>query len=143
MRISKESITIGLIGLADLITTIYWILYKGADEANPLFAFFLSLGIGCFIVMKLVMLACPLYVLEYARMRSPDFTRRASRCAIAAYLSLYMVGVVNINPHLVGIEPVYAASDSRQVPESVLNNYTKLPTGMKMSLACQISEPMQ
>jgi hypothetical protein len=143
MRISKESITIGLVGLADLITTIYWVQYKGADEANPLFAFFLSMGIGCFTVMKLIMLACPIYVLEYARMRCPDFTRRASRCAIAAYLSLYLVGVVNINPHLVGVEPVYAASGSRHVPASVLKNYTKLPTSMTMSFPGQISNAAQ
>jgi hypothetical protein len=142
MRISKESITIGLIGLADLIATIYWIQYKGADEANPLFAFFLSLGIGCFVVMKLIMLVCPLYVLEYARLRCPDFTRRASRCAIAAYLLLYLVGVVNINPHLVGVEPVYAA-DKNQAPASVLNNYTKLPKVLKVSFAGEVSEPLQ
>jgi hypothetical protein len=38
MKIAKESILIAIIGIADLITTLTWIHYHGAQEGNPVFA---------------------------------------------------------------------------------------------------------
>jgi len=98
MKIARESVIIAIIGLADLVTTVTWVSYHGAQEANPVFAHYLSLGLGWFAFMKLVLLAAPIYLLEWARRRRPKFTLNASRFAIGAYCGLYVIGVAHLNP---------------------------------------------
>jgi hypothetical protein len=102
-RITTESWILVAIGLADLITTLFWVHFHGAQEANPLFRHFLALGYGWFALMKVVFLAGPLLILEWARHHRPGFTRRASRFAIAGYLLLYVAGVAKSNPSLFDI----------------------------------------
>src|SRR6476469_2202225 len=100
MRISRESWIIACIGVADLVTTLVWVHYHGAREANPLFAHYLAMGFVWFALMKVVLLAGPILLLEWARGHKPMFTRRASQFAIAAYLCMYGVGVAKLNPNL-------------------------------------------
>jgi len=100
MKISRESIIIAGIGIADLITTLLWVNHHGAQEANPLFRFYLAMGAAWFALMKIVMLAAPILLLEWARSHRPVFTRIASRCAIVGYLGIYVVGVMHLNPNL-------------------------------------------
>lgn len=100
MKIAKESLLIAIIGLADLITTVMWIHFHGAEEANPVFAQLLKLGVVWFALMKLLLLVGPIYLLEWARHRRPRFTLYASRFAISAYCGLYAIGVLHLNPEL-------------------------------------------
>jgi hypothetical protein len=100
MKIAKESIVIAVIGIADLVTTVTWVSYHGAQEANPVFAHYLSMGLGWFALMKLVLLVAPIYLLEWARRRRPKFTLNASRFAIGAYCGLYIIGVAHLNPSM-------------------------------------------
>jgi hypothetical protein len=100
MRISKESVVIGVIGLADLGTTLLWVRQHGAREANPVFAQYLAMGFSWFVAMKVVFLAAPIFMLEWARIRRPRFTLLASRFAICAYVFMYGVGFVRLNGDL-------------------------------------------
>ena len=97
MRLSRESIVLFSIGVADLTTTLIWVYMNGASEGNPVFAHYLSMGPIMFALMKLVMLCAPLFLLEWARARRPLFTRRAAQFTIAAYLLLYCVGIARLN----------------------------------------------
>jgi hypothetical protein len=97
MKLSRESVIIFCVGAADLATTLLWTHTHGAEEGNPLFAHYLAMGPFVFAVVKLVMLAAPIFLLEWARNHRPVFTMRAARFGIAAYLVLYGVGVIRLN----------------------------------------------
>ena len=101
MRLSKESILIIVIGVLDMVSTLAWIQSRGAQEANPVFQYYLALGPFWFAAMKLLLLAGPVFLLEWARRRRPRFALVGSRFAIAAYLLLYVVGVARLNPDLI------------------------------------------
>lgn len=97
MRLSRESMIIFTIGIADLATTLMWVHNHGAQEANPIFSRYLAMGPLVFSLMKLVMLCAPIFLLEWARRTRPVFTRNAARFAIAAYLGLYCIGFAKLN----------------------------------------------
>jgi hypothetical protein len=97
MPLSRESLILFVIGVADLATTLLWVNSHGATEANPVFAHYLAEGPFVFALMKLVLLAAPIYLLEWARCHRPIFTLRAARFAIGAYLVLYAVGFARLN----------------------------------------------
>lgn len=97
MKLSKQFYLLAAIGLLDLFSTIWLVSHRGAAEANPLMARFLELGVGVFVLVKLLFLVVPLVVLEWSRRRTPVFARRAMNVATAAYLSLYILGVVRAN----------------------------------------------
>jgi hypothetical protein len=115
MKIARESIYIALIGLADLVTTLLWVHNRGASEGNPVFSQYLRMGFGWFVLMKLILLACPLFLLEFARQRRPQFTLRASRFAIGAYCGLYIVGFLHLNPNA-----IHPTSAEAAVPPSMV-----------------------
>jgi hypothetical protein len=97
MRISKESLAIFTIGTADLASTLFWVHYGGAQEANPLFARYLAMGTGWFILTKFIMLAGPVFLLEWARNHRPQTAILGARFAMVAYLCMYGVGVIRLN----------------------------------------------
>lgn len=101
MKTAKETWFIAAIGVMDLVTTILFIQRHGAEEANPLFQHYLKMGLLAFVTAKLICLACPLYVLEWARRRNPRLVGQAMRGVIVAYLVLYGVGFARLN----GLEP--------------------------------------
>ncbi|MGC8667252.1 MAG: DUF5658 family protein [Chthonomonadales bacterium] len=100
MGIAAESVVIAAIGILDLATTLIWVQHHGAQEGNPIFRYYLALGPHWFAVGKIILLAGPIFVLEWARRRQPRFTLWASRLAIAGYLGLYGLGVLHLNPQL-------------------------------------------
>jgi hypothetical protein len=99
--------------LFDLLTTLWLLKYHQAAEANPLMAIFVSQGITAFIVAKLVLTVIPLGALEWARKRRPMFVHRALNLVIAAYLLIYVVGVVRVNsvPHPGSLSPHNPAAE--------------------------------
>lgn len=144
MKIARESIYIAVIGIADLITTLLWVKYHGASEANPVFAHYLQMGFGWFALMKLTLLACPLFLLEWARRRRPQFTLKASRFAIGAYCGLYVVGFMHLNPNT--IHPASAeASVPPQLARSEINRRHDSPNrrNRKQTLTSRIGEIAQ
>jgi hypothetical protein len=97
MKIARESWLILVIGLADLVTTIVFIRAHGAQEANPLFRRYWEMSPAAFVVAKLMLLAGPLAILEWARRRNPRFVMFALRTAIAGYVVMYGVGYYRLN----------------------------------------------
>lgn len=94
--LAKESYIILAICLLDLILTGWLIDTKRATEGNPIMSFYLSNnGIGMMIAAKIVLIAMPLFVAEWARRYRPRFVHRALRIAIAIYISLYILAFVN------------------------------------------------
>src|SRR5262249_16736452 len=75
---------------------------------------YLELGPVWFALMKIVMLACPVFLLEWAMRRRPRFTRYASRFAVGAYLLMYVVGVAKLNPQLFQARPQQVAGVYRE-----------------------------
>lgn len=97
MRLQRQTLTLGVIGVVDLATTLYFINQQGAAEANPLMAGFLSQGLTAFMAAKVGFLAGPLAMLEWARRFNPVFVTRALNVGVAAYIGLYSVGVARLN----------------------------------------------
>ena len=97
MKLAKETWILIAIGIADLISTIFFIQRHGAIEANPLFRHYWQMGLPQFIAAKIAMLAAPLLILEWARRQKPKLVARALRCAIAGYVLMYGVGVARLN----------------------------------------------
>ena len=87
-----------LIGLADLITTIFWVTTGQAIEFNPIMASVLKAGIPCFIFAKLSTLVAYVGVMEwYRRCRSYAFAQMVGRVTVTAYLSIYTVSLCIVN----------------------------------------------
>ncbi|CCW34071.1 hypothetical protein CTKA_00923 [Chthonomonas calidirosea] len=121
-----------LIGLADLGSTILFIERHGAQEANPIFRHFWEMGLGAFIVAKLVCLIGPLLVMEWARQRHPLFVTGALRIAIVGYLALYGVGVLHLN-HTAKADIPLAAND----PSALQLDYLSQQMAIKVQMIAQ------
>lgn len=97
-KIALETYALAAICLLDLVTTLFWVSYRNASEGNPLMAFYLrNGGTAGFILAKIVLCAMPLFVVEWARRARPRFVQWGLRFGIAAYLTLYGLGVVHVN----------------------------------------------
>ena len=97
LKLAKETYILIAIGIADLISTIFFIQRHGASEANPIFRHYWDMGLPIFITAKIALMACPLLILEWARRTKPRLVARGLRCAIAGYVILYGVGVARLN----------------------------------------------
>lgn len=109
MRWSRESAFIATVCIADLVTTMLLVSRFGAEEANPMMAFFLERHLWAFVLVKAAFCLVPLAFLEWARRRNPRFVTQALRIGGALYLGLYCAGVwkANMGP----IDAAMAASD--------------------------------
>jgi len=68
-----------------------------AKESNPLMAYFLGQGNMLFALVKIGSFMVPLVVMELLRRVKPFFIPVAIRCAIAAYVALYMIGSLRVH----------------------------------------------
>ncbi|HET6454669.1 MAG TPA: DUF5658 family protein [Armatimonadota bacterium] len=93
--LAKESYIILVICLLDMALTGWLLHTKRAIEGNPIMSFYLQDGIGMMIAAKLVLIAMPLFIAEWARRYRPRFVHRALRIAIAIYISLYLIAFLN------------------------------------------------
>ncbi len=96
-RLSIETYIIALIAMVDLVLTINLVQSERAYEGNPIMNFYLGHGIPMLILMKSMMTALPLLILEYAKHHRPDFVKKWSRLAICAYLGVYGFMFVKVN----------------------------------------------
>ncbi len=96
MKLAKESWILVVISIADLIITLV-LLTKGAVEANPWMKSYLIMGVGYFILVKVMFVVGPIAILEWARRHRPQFVKQMSRLAIAAYLTSYFSFMVRYN----------------------------------------------
>lgn len=110
LGLARESYVILAICLLDLLLTAWLIGTNRATEGNPLMSFYLSNGWPVLVGIKVLLVAMPLFVAEWARRRRPQFVHRALRFAIAVYLGMYVIAFMNA-----GI----SASDSRAAVHSI------------------------
>ena len=103
MTLTKESIILIAICTLDLASTLLLLGAKAASEGNPLMEYYLSIGIGTFIMVKLALIVLPIFVAEYSRRYQPQFVRLMLRATIVAYVGIYAVLflAVNVAPNFV------------------------------------------
>ena len=92
-RLATETLVLAFICLADLLTTVWWLLNNQAEEANPLFRKMLDApgGIFIFAAAKVVVCLVALGWLEFARKHTSKFTKFMTWFAICAYIGAYVV----------------------------------------------------
>lgn len=76
-----------LLGLGDLVATLV-VLASGNQEGNPIFRALLDVGPWAFIAGKVLFLAGPILILEYARPRVPKSVDQAYWICLTFYLVL-------------------------------------------------------
>ncbi len=93
--LANETYVLLAICLVDLLFTACLVLTRRGVEGNPLMSFYLHDGWIPLIIVKLVLIVCPILIAEWARRYHPVFVQRALRVAIVVYLSLYAVAFIN------------------------------------------------
>jgi hypothetical protein len=96
-----ETTLLMVLGLLDMLTTIFFLATGQAREANPLFDGILhTFGPIGFIAFKALLLGGPLTLAEWARKRNEPFVRSALRLGILLYVGLYLINFLRFNlPH--------------------------------------------
>ena len=92
--LSWESLAFAVICMGDMISTIYLVRHGMAMEANPWLASCYRLGEGCFIAAKMLSFVPALVVAAYFRERFPNFVALCLRCALGAYVLIYIFATV-------------------------------------------------
>lgn len=98
LRILPANLMLIAVGLADLLTTLFWLHTRQAVEANPVMCALLHAGVAQFVLFKLGTLAAYVGVLEwYRRHRNPIFARVIGNFTLIAYLGIYAVSFCCVN----------------------------------------------
>jgi hypothetical protein len=89
----KESLILGLLCMLDMYTTLYWVVFGEASEANPVLAWTFKWHEGIFVAVK--SLSCLPAVILAPRLaqKYPFFTVWLLRLVIVAYIWLYFTHV--------------------------------------------------
>lgn len=98
-KVHLSTIALTTIGLFDLVTSLY-ILNQGFHEGNPLFAWLAGFGSFPFAIGKILFLAIPITILEYARLYRPRTADLGSWIAFGAYVVLYIANLLRWQLHL-------------------------------------------
>jgi hypothetical protein len=83
--------------VVDLAATLFLLRTTGAQEGNPLMAFYLRYGVGTFVLMKLTLIFLPVFIAEWSKQYRPKFVRFMLRAAILTYAGMYLVLFLTIN----------------------------------------------
>jgi hypothetical protein len=126
MRITlmRESWILIAIGISDLIVTLLCLADPGVREGNPLMRYYLDIGVGAFVAVKLLLLFMPLFVAEYSKQFRPVFVRFMLRFAIVTYVGTYLVLFAGLNLRPLALSmvdaggPVHAMAKAPDVPHS-------------------------
>lgn len=95
--ISKESIVLSLICMADMFSTLIMVSMGYATEQNPLMASCLRHSAMMFLVAKTASFLPFIVVVEWYRRRKPAFARNATRAAIILYVLAYVTITARVN----------------------------------------------
>jgi len=87
-KIHLSTILLFTIGVIDLISTIMF-LELGGNEGNPIFRNLLNHGVPVFALGKLVFLAGPIAILEFARRKAPHSAEAGTWIAFGFYALLW------------------------------------------------------
>ena len=97
IRVSGESIVLVMICLADMLSTLFFVMRGTAVEQNPLMAACLRQGPSVFVLVKLLSFVPFVIAIELYRRRNADFARIACRSAIALYLVTFVALTLGTN----------------------------------------------
>lgn len=88
-RVATSTLALATVGLFDLVTTLL-LLRLGMAEGNPIFAHILAQhGSHAFVGAKVLCLAGPIAILEWARTKHPKSADQGAWLAFVAYFGLY------------------------------------------------------
>lgn len=94
----RANVLLVMIGLADLITTLFWLATGQATEVNPIMAAVLATSLVLFIFVKVATLGAYVATIEwYRRHRNASFARLVSRVTLIAYVGVYTVSFAAVN----------------------------------------------
>jgi len=108
ITLMKESQVLVAVCLADLLATLLLVGRHHASEGNPLMAYYLSMGLGTFVLVKLGLVILPIFVVEYSKQFAPRFARNLVRLAIVAYVGTYLLLFLGVN-----VKPILAEKNER------------------------------
>ena len=94
-RVHLSTICLVTIGLFDLVTSLIW-LNSGYAEGNRIFAWLASQGTLAFALGKVLFLAGPILVLEYARKSHPKSAEQGTWLAFLFYAFFYVSHLVRL-----------------------------------------------
>src|SRR4051812_43043373 len=86
-RVRLSTLCLLIVGMSDLVTSLMW-LNAGYGEGNPLFAWLASHGSIPFACGKIIFLAGPIGIIEYARKTHPRTAEIGTWVATCLYLFL-------------------------------------------------------
>ena len=96
-RVSGESIVLVMICLADMLSTLFFVMRGSAVEQNLLMAACLRQGPCVFVLVKILSFVPFVIAIEIYRRRNPDFARTACRSAIALYVVTFVALTLGTN----------------------------------------------
>ncbi len=102
--ITRESALLITICLIDLISTLVLITLDLAYEGNPIMDYYLSHGMGVFILAKVAFIVFPIFIAEWSFRYNPIFVKNMLRAAIAAYIFAYVGMNIAVNARPVWAE---------------------------------------
>ena len=92
-RIRLSTLALVTVAMFDLVTTLF-LLSRGFQEANPLFAWLVTYGSFPFTLFKLIFLFGPILILESVRKARQLTAEFATWLAFALYFSLYTLNLL-------------------------------------------------
>ena len=97
LRVCIESVVLVVICLADMLSTLYFVMRGMASEQNPLMAACITRSPALFVLVKMLSFVPFVIAIEWYRRRKPEFARTVCRCAIALYLLVFVVLTMGSN----------------------------------------------
>lgn len=97
IAISRESVCLFAVCMADMVLTVLLIAMGLAQEANPLMAMCLEHGYLAFCLVKIATALLAIGAAERYRPRNPRFVKRVLQTAIGLYVGLYFSLLLAIN----------------------------------------------
>jgi len=86
-RVRASTLSLLIVGMGDLVSSLAW-LHAGYGEGNPLFSWLANHGSIWFALGKVLFLAGPIAILEYARLFRPKAAELGTWLATLLYLAL-------------------------------------------------------
>ena len=97
VRVSIESLILVTICLADMLSTLYFVLKGVAVEQNPLMAACIDHSPMTFVLVKMASFVPFVVAIELYRRRNPDFAIKACRWAIILYVITFTAFTLGTN----------------------------------------------
>lgn len=97
VRVSVESLILVAICLADMLSTLYFVMSGAATEQNPIMAACINHSPVMFVLVKIASFVPFVIAVELYRRKNPDFATKACRCAIVLYVVSFVALTLKTN----------------------------------------------